>query len=96
MLSEFGGYSYKLQDHSCNSKKTYGYRFFQGEQEFQNALNEVYLNEVAGQIKNGLCASIYTQVSDVEDETNGFFTYDRKVLKVKPEEMKKIAAWLKI
>lgn len=96
VLSEFGGYSYKLQDHSCNSKKTYGYRFFQGEQEFQNALNEVYLNEVAGQIKNGLCASIYTQVSDVEDETNGFFTYDRKVLKVKPEEMKKIAAWLKI
>ena len=37
--------------------------------------------------KKGLCAAVYTQVSDVEEETNGLFTFDRKVLKIKPEEL---------
>jgi hypothetical protein len=47
-------------------------------------------------LREGLCASVYTQVSDVEDETNGLLTYDRKVLKVNAEKMKKIAQKLKI
>ena len=34
----------------------------------------------------GLSAAIYTQLSDVEDETNGLFTFDRAVCKVQPEE----------
>ena len=33
------------------------------------------------QLKNGLSALVYTQVSDVEDEVNGLFTYDRTALK---------------
>ena len=37
-----------------------------------------------------LCASVYTQLSDVEDETNGIVTYDRKVVKVEKDRMKKI------
>jgi hypothetical protein len=41
--------------------------------------------------KNGLCAAIYTQVSDVEDETNGLVSYDRKVEKLTPERMLPIA-----
>ena len=41
-------------------------------------------------IKHGLCGAIYTQVSDVEEEINGLFTYDRKVLKIKIEDMKAI------
>jgi hypothetical protein len=45
-------------------------------------------------VKEGLCAAIYTQVSDVEDETNGLLSYDRKVLKVKPEEMLPISCRL--
>ena len=39
------------------------------------------------QVKNGLCAAIYTQVSDVEDEINGLVTYDRKVTKPQKETM---------
>ena len=42
-------------------------------------------------VKNGLCAAVYTQVSDVEDETNGLLTYDRKVEKLTAEEMLPIA-----
>ena len=43
-------------------------------------------------IPEGLCASIYTQVSDIEDEVNGIFTYDREVQKLdKYEEVKEAA-----
>jgi len=95
VLSEFGGYSCKLPEHAYNMNRTYGYRFYADSNELQKALREVYTNEVAAQRKNGLCASVYTQVSDVEDETNGFLTYDRQVLKVDKEEMNRIAEKLK-
>ena len=35
--------------------------------------------------------TVYTQVSDVEDETNGLFTFDRELFKVKPEELRDLA-----
>ncbi len=85
VLSEFGGYSCKIKKHSFNLDKTYGYRFFEKTEDFENALYKLYHNEVIPQIKNGLCATILTQVSDVEDETNGLLTYDRQVLKLNPE-----------
>ena len=42
-------------------------------------------------IRRGLCASVLTQLSDVEDETNGLLTYDRRVSKVGRERMLAIA-----
>ncbi len=86
VLSEFGGYSCKIKEHSFNLSKTYGYRFFEETEKFQTALFDLYLNEVIPSFKNGLCATILTQVSDVEDETNGLLTYDRQVLKVDSEK----------
>ena len=53
------------------------------------------MDQVLPCIGRGLCAAIYTQVSDVEDETNGLRTYDRKVEKLTPEEMLPIAEALK-
>ncbi len=90
VLSEFGGYSYKIPKHSFNLKNTYGYRFFKDATEFSRAFTSLYENEVAAMIKRGLSAAIYTQVSDVEDETNGLFTYDREILKLTPEELSSI------
>ena len=95
ILSEFGGYSLKLPDHAYNKNKAFGYRFYTNKAGLQDAIEKVYSEEVSEQIQNGLCASIFTQVSDVEDETNGFQTYDRKVLKVDKTVMQKIAAKLK-
>ena len=86
VLSEFGGYSYKPEGHVFNTQQTYGYAKFDSREEFVNALRNLYLNEVLPSVKNGLCAAVYTQVSDVEDETNGILSYDREVLKVRPEE----------
>ena len=80
-LSEFGGYSCKIKDHSFNLSQTYGYRFFKNQKDFMNALEKLYLDEVIPMIERGLCATVLTQLSDVEDETNGLLTYDRQILK---------------
>lgn len=91
VLSEFGGYSCKIAGHAMNLDKTYGYRFFDNKEDFSNALESLYRDEVIPMIARGLCAAVLTQVSDVEDETNGLLTYDREVLKVEPARMRKIA-----
>jgi beta-galactosidase/beta-glucuronidase len=87
-LSEFGGYSCKLPAHSFNLDKTYGYRFFTEPARFGEALHALYREQVIPAIESeGLCATVLTQLSDVEDETNGLWTYDRQVLKVDKAEM---------
>ena len=91
VLSEFGGYSCKIAAHSFNLDKTYGYSFFTDREKFEDALEKLYLDEVVEMIGRGLSAAVYTQVSDVEDETNGLFTYNRQFLKVSPERMTNIA-----
>ena len=53
-------------------------------------VKNLYKNEILPAVKNGLCATVLTQVSDVEDETNGLITYDRKVLKVDESKMQEI------
>ena len=70
--------------------QTYGYRYFSNVEDFEKALVELYEKEILPLIPKGLCATVLTQVSDVEDETNGLLTYDRQVLKVHPEVMKEL------
>ena len=91
VLSEFGGYSYKIPEHSFNLKKTYGYRFFTDSDNFVEAMRKLYLQEVASAIEQGLCATVLTQLSDVEDETNGLLTYDREIQKIDPDTMQSIS-----
>ena len=91
LLTEFGGYSCALEGHRYNPDEEYGYRKFPAVEEFQAALSRLYRDSILPQIKTGLCGAILTQLSDVEDETNGLLTYDRKVLKADPAEMRQIA-----
>ncbi|MBE6633591.1 MAG: MFS transporter [Ruminococcaceae bacterium] len=91
VLSEFGGYSCKLPDHSYNADKTYGYRFFNSQDDLMDALEKLYLREVIPAIEAGLSAAVLTQVSDVEDETNGLLTYDRQICKVDASRMRSLA-----
>ena len=89
VLSEFGGYSCKLTRHAFNLNNTYGYSKNNTMEEFESKFVKLYDEQVIPHIKKeGLCALVYTQVSDVEDETNGLLTYDRQVLKVNPENVK--------
>ena len=94
ILSEFGGKTYRCEGHVFNPEKTYGY----GKCETLDALNEAiaaaYQDEVLPCVKKGLCAAVYTQLSDVEDEINGLVSYDRRVEKLRPEVMLPIAQQL--
>ena len=91
VLSEFGGYTCAVQGHIFNPDKAYGYKTCTSLEEFQEQIQLLYRQKVMPAVKNGLCAAIITQVSDVEDEINGFLTYDRRVNKADPEAMKKLA-----
>ncbi len=95
VLSEFGGYSCKIEGHSFNLDNTYGYGKFENTELFEEAFVVLYEDEILPAIGEGLCATVYTQVSDVEDETNGLLTYDRRVLKVEPSRMKDVADSIK-
>lgn len=80
VLSEFGGYSLRVSEHSA-CDRLYGY----GTHDTQESLNDAYkkqMQKVKELIPKGLCASVYTQLSDVEEEVNGIFTYDREVQKI--------------
>ena len=92
LLTEFGGYSCALEGHRFNPDEEYGYQKYPTAEEFQKALTRLYRQEILPQIKTGLCGCILTQLSDVEDETNGLVTYDRKVVKADKSEMRAIAA----
>ena len=91
VLSEFGGKTYKAEDHIFNPEKSYGYGGCETLDQLNNAVAALYMDEIVPCIQNGLCAAIYTQVSDVEDEINGLLTYDRKVEKLRPEVMIPVA-----
>lgn len=90
VLSEFGGYSYMDKAHSFNPDRTYSYKLFPDRQSFNQGVRKLYEEEVIAKIPQGLCAAVYTQVSDVEEEVNGLLTYDRKVLKIDADMMRDI------
>lgn len=88
-LTEFGGYSFPLEGHTFTSKK-FGYKTFKDKEAYSRAFVKLYENEIIPEIKNkGLCGSVYTQLTDVEEEINGIFTFDR-ILKLNEEEVKEM------
>lgn len=80
VLSEYGGYICHIPEHSY-SQQVFGYLKCKDTDEFTRKFYDV-MKEIKEANKEGLCAAVYTQVSDVEEEANGLFTYDRKVCKV--------------
>ena len=95
VLSEFGGYVYKIPEHSFTPDKTYGYRFYKVRENYMDAVEKLYQKQIIPVAGKGLCGAIYTQVSDVEDECNGLLTYDRAVCKTDEDRMRAISEKLK-
>ncbi len=90
VVSEYGGYNLKIQDHLHNPEKQYGYKNHKTMEELLAAYTALMERQVLPLIKKGLSGAIYTQLTDVEEETNGFLTYDRKVMKLDPEVVRKL------
>ena len=82
VLSEFGGYSYREPGH-CAKEKLYGYGICKNKKDLEKRFLDRW-SGVRNLIPQGLSASIYTQWTDVEEEVNGVFTYDREVRKIEP------------
>lgn len=78
VLSEFGGYSCPSEGHMFSPDKLFGYRMYKSAEELRIAVRALYDAEVLPLVAKGLSATVYTQLSDVEEEINGILTYDRK------------------
>ena len=93
-LSEFGGYNLRVDGH-CFNQKDYGYRRLPDAAALWRDFSRLYEREVLPAVPRGLCASVYTQLSDVEDELNGLMTYDRRVVKLDADEVRELNEQLK-
>ena len=89
LISEFGGYSLRIKGHLA-TKKNYGYKSFTDADSLLYALGELYINQALPLVEKGLCGLVYTQIADVEDETNGLLTFDREIMKVDADKMKQM------
>ena len=92
VLSEFGGYSNIVSGHTWNEKKSFGYLMYKSKESLTAGYQKLLEKQVIPLIKRGLCATVYTQVSDVEFEVNGILTYDRKQVKLDEETLKQLNA----
>lgn len=95
VLSEFGGYSRIIENHVWNRNKSFGYVMYKTKEDLTKAFKKLYEKQIIPSIKKGLSASVYTQVSDVEFEVNGIYTYDREILKIDADTIRDINAKLK-
>lgn len=94
VLSEYGGYSHTMPLHAWNAEKAFGYRMYRSKAALTAAYRRLHEQQVIPLLRRGLCASIYTQLTDVENEVNGLVTYDRKCLKIEESTIKEINARL--
>lgn len=95
VLSEFGGKTWRVEGHIFNPDKTYGYGACPTKEALNEAVATLYRESILPAVEKGLCAAIYTQVSDVEDEVNGLMTYDRRVVKPDGDTLLPIAQALR-
>jgi hypothetical protein len=94
-LSEYGGYSLHLPDHSVSNTE-FGYRRFRSPALLTEAFRRLHTDQIIPAVSRGLAATVYTQLSDVEDETNGLLTYDRRVLKIPADEVRAVIERLRL
>ena len=80
VLSEIGGHTYREPDHSA-CEELYGYGACRDKEALGRAYREL-TKKVKKLIPQGLCASVYTQWTDIEEEINGVYTWDREVRKI--------------
>ncbi|QNF34146.1 beta-galactosidase [Adhaeribacter swui] len=89
VLGEFGGLGLPLTGHTWQQKDNWGYQSFKNAEELFARYSK-FMDTMTELIKVGLSAAVYTQTTDVEVETNGLMTYDRKVIKVPMTQLKQV------
>ena len=92
-LSEYGGIAWPMPGHEP-PRKTYGYGTAKSREELTARYKKLQLGAVLPQLQKGLSALVYTQLTDVEDEVNGLFTYDRTAIKPDANAVRSVNAAL--
>lgn len=89
VLGEYGGIGMPVPEHLWQTKKNWGYVQFKNAREVTDEYVK-YGEQLLNLVNRGLSGAVYTQTSDVEGEVNGLMTYDRKVIKVEEDRVRKI------
>lgn len=92
-LTEYGGHSLRVPGHDWSDRE-FGYRHHDDAGALTSAFVELHDGLVRA-ARDGLAATVYTQLSDVEDELNGLLTYDREVLKPDAAAVREVTARLR-
>lgn len=93
VLGEFGGLGLPLEGHTWQQKNNWGYQSFKNRDDLYQKYAS-FIERLQPLIEKGLSAAIYTQTTDVEVEVNGLMTYDRDIIKMPVDSLKKIHAGL--
>ncbi len=88
VLGEFGGLGLPLEGHTWQEKNNWGYQSFTSKGDLLIKYED-FVERFPSLIEKGLSAAIYTQTTDVEIETNGLMTYDRKVVKMPEDRLRR-------
>lgn len=89
VIGEYGGIGMPLTDHLWQPDKNWGYVQFKSAKEVTDEYVK-YGRQLQNLVKSGISGGVYTQTTDVEGEVNGLITYDRKVIKVEEDRIRKI------
>lgn len=86
VLGEFGGLGLPVKGHAWKEQGNWGYINL-GDSQQLLAKYRSMMERLRLLIDEGLSAAVYTQTTDVETESNGLMTYDRKVDKMGAENV---------
>lgn len=88
VIGEYGGIGLPTENHLWWNDRNWGYIQFKNSDEV-TAEYVKYADILRNYVKRGFSAAVYTQTTDVEGEVNGLMTYDRKVIKINEEAVRK-------
>ncbi len=95
VLGEYGGIGWPIEEHIWDLDKQYwGYQVFYSGEELEQAYRSMFDQMLDMQRNKGLSAAVYTQITDIEGEMNGLMTYDRELIKIPLESLRKIHSQL--
>ncbi len=89
VLGEYGGIGLVFDDHIWEQGRNWGYVQYKTSEEATDAYVRM-AEKLMKMIPFGYSAAVYTQTTDVEVEVNGLMTYDREVIKLNEERLRKV------
>jgi len=89
VLGEYGGIGLPLEGHLWQTDRNWGYVQYKNSKEVTDEYIK-FAEMLKKMIISGFSAAVYTQTTDVEGEVNGLITYDRKVVKLEEDRLRKV------